>query len=179
MLICLCTPETTGDENKIFSGRMDFPLSKEGLGSAQNISDDFRSSVNHIFTSPSLGSIQFAELFGKFTIVSELADRAGGEYEGRRWDKLKKELPPKKYKLWQREWFSKPLLGETFQDINDRVLKTYKTVIRPILLRGDRVCVISHVDPLRVLLGNLSGLNEEAIMKMDIQPIPYIFRGPF
>ncbi len=179
MLICFTTPQTTGDEENRFTGRIGYPLTLEGLDQAREIAADYRSSVNRTFSSPCTGSVQLAELFGEFVILPELADRAAGEYEGRKWNELKKELPPRKYKLWQREWYAKPMFGETYQEIQDRVLKAYKRVLVPCLVKGDTVCVISHPDTLRVLLGHLGGLTEEATIKMTIQNLPYVFRGPF
>jgi len=55
----------------------------------------------------------------------------------------------------------------------------YKRIARPLLLRGDRVCLVSHAEPIRALVGYIGGMSEEATLKLDLHSVPYIFRGPF
>lgn len=178
MLVCIRVPETDGDHDNLFTGQIGYPLTNPGSVHARELAHDLKG-LDHVFSSPSTGAVQFAEMFGSFSVVPEFHDRSGGEYEGRSWLTLKKELPPKRYKLWNRDWFAKPPRGESYYEISERVIKAYERIVRPRLRQGDNIGIVSHTDPLRVLLGHLSGKNEDDILKMEIHPIPYVFHGPF
>ena len=181
MLTCIRHAESIGNAENHLSGQIDYPLSDIGSYQARDLGNELRGQFDLILSSPLLRATQTARAIGdNIVIIPEMIERSGGYYEGKTYTELKKLLPPRKYKLWQRDWYAAPLKGESFENVHARVIPAYQNRIRPLLKSGKRICLVSHSVVMKVLFGYLKNMSEEDIMKLDIQnALPYVFRGPF
>ena len=108
------------------------------------------------------------------TKVEELRERSGGSVEGMEYSEMRKLLAPRKYKLWQRDYFEAPPGGESFKDVEDRVLPYMKEYVFPLANDGKNVLVVAHAGVLRVILGYIKKASEPDIVKWNIEnAIPY------
>lgn len=180
-LVCVRHGESLGNVENRLSGQIDYPLSTLGTEQAHQIGQELTGQFDAIFSSPLIRATQTATLISpKYKTLPEMIERSGGSYEGMTFGELKKLLPPRKYKLWQRDWYSAPLHGESYQDVHDRVVPAFKKHILPLIQKGSRVALVGHSVVMKVLLGHLRGMTEKAIMDMPIEnAVPYVFRGPF
>ncbi len=181
MLILVRHGESIGNEENRFTGQADYPLSETGTLQAHKLAHEIRGQFDYVFSSPLLRASQTASLISpKSIIVPGMIERSGGDYEGKTYPELKKLLAPRKYKLWQRDWHAAPLHGESYQDVQDRVVPAFRKSILPYIQKGSRVCLVSHEVVTKVLLGHFLGLSEKATMELSIEhALPYVFRGPF
>lgn len=180
MLTLIRHAQSVGNEENRFSGRIDYPLTELGLKQAEEMCVHLVGQFDLIISSPLSRALHTASFLGVPKIIPELIERSGGEYEGKTFPELKKTLSPRKYKLWLREWYAAPPFGESYQDVKDRIWPIYDEQIKPLLISGRRICVVSHACVMKVLLGHLQGLDEPEIMNMHIaNATPYVFRGPF
>ena len=98
--------------------------------------------------------------------------------EGMKYSDMRKILPPKKYKLWQRDYFEAPPQGESFKDLEERVVPYFKEYVVPLVNEGKNVLLVAHAGVLRVLLGYIKKADEGDIVKWTIDnAVPYFMYG--
>lgn len=187
MLVLLRHPECIDNADDVMVGQRDSPLTKDGQIQAREAAEtlsDYR--FAHIYTSPLLRALDLTravvgrQKFGSaYTMVPELVERSGGSAEGKKYSQLKKELPPRKYKIWQREFFEAPPDGgESLHDVSERVLPWFKENVIPRISRNENVLVVAHSGVIRVIFGYLKQIEEAEIMKLPIEyAMPYFFYG--
>ena len=57
-----------------------------------------------------------------WTMAEELRERSGGSLGGLTYQEIRKKFAPRQYKLWQRDYFEAPPQGESYRDVEDRVI---------------------------------------------------------
>lgn len=111
-------------------------------------------------------------------LVEALAERRGGNVEGMAMEDIRAFLPPKRYKLWERDYFRNPPGGESLKDVEDRVRAWVEQVIWPMVEANKRALIVAQETPLRVLIGILRQAEPEEIIRLRIEPaIPYFWHG--
>jgi len=124
---------------------------------------------NHFATEQDLQNVVFAE---------ELRERSGGSVEGMKYSDMRKILPPKKYKLWQRDYFEAPPDGESMLDVHERVIPYMKEYVFPLANDGKNVLVVTHAHVIRSIIGHIKAADETDVMKWKIEnAMPYLFYG--
>lgn len=186
MLVLLRHPECVDNADDIMVGQRDSPLTTLGLQQAREAAEtlsDHR--FSHIYTSDLLRASDFTRtIVGRqkfpttYTMIHQLRERSGGYTEGKKYAVLKKELPPRKYKLWQRDYFEAPPGGESLDDVADRVIPWFKEYVIPRISRNEDILVVAHSGVIRVIFGYLKQIEEPEIMKLPIEhAMPYFFYG--
>ena len=113
-----------------------------------------------------------------WTLAEELRERSGGVLEGMTYPEIRKQFAPRQYKLWQRDYFEPPPQGESYRDVEDRVIPFAKEYIFPLVNEGKNVWVCTHKIPIQILVGYIKGLDEAAIMKLPVEnAMPYVLYG--
>ncbi|MDD4159852.1 MAG: histidine phosphatase family protein [Synergistaceae bacterium] len=122
-------------EGKIYYGSTDYPLSKEGIMTAKNLSDGLKNiNANAVFSSDLKRSVDTAEiaLSGKacnIKQVSGLREIHLGEWEGRTFDEVRSEWND----IYEKRGASfdsvRPPGGESFKDLQKRTVPAFKEIL--------------------------------------------------
>lgn len=180
-IVMVAHGEIETDVDLRFCGQIDSDLTLMGRRQASDVGEVLRSdNYDHVFVSDLFRATETARLIGYTDVIlsESLRERSGGEYEGYTFEELRDRLPPKSYKLWERDYFEAPLGGESIGDVYDRVVGFFNHTIRPLCSENTSVLIVAHPTPIMALLGYLKRFEEIEIPKITVHPtIPYVFRG--
>lgn len=110
--------------------------------------------------------------------AEELRERSGGLLEGREYKDIRQELPPKKYKLWRRDYFEAPPMGESLKDVEERVIPYLKNHVFPLVNEGKNVILVTSAGVIRTIICYIKSSDETEIVKLEIEnAMPYILYG--
>lgn len=186
MLVLIRHAECVANTENRKVGHTQSPLTPEGIKQAMELKDDmggykydavFSSDLERCqdTTSYALGHTHPRE---SWTLSEELRERSGGLLEGMTYQDIRKQFAPKYYKLWQRDYFEAPPQGESFKDVEDRVIPFFREYVVPLVNEGKNVWLCSHTIPMKVLIGYIKGMEEADIMKLPIEnAMPYVLYG--
>lgn len=186
MLVLLRHGQSVANAENRKAGHTNSPLTEEGKSQARDVQDTYRGySWDAIFCSDLVRCQDTLRIImgdrhppETWTLVEELRERSGGIYEGMTYPEIRKILPPKKYKLWQRDYFEAPQMGESMKDVEDRVIPYAREYIFPLVNEGKNVFVCTHHIPMKVLIGYIKGMNETDIPSLNIEhAMPYVTYG--
>lgn len=186
MLILLRHAQTTANRDNIKAGQLDVPLTDLGISQAKAAGQNLRGyTFNHVFSSDLNRCIDTTNLATEGRVpaediitAEELRERSGGLLEGMSYPDMRKMLPPKKYKLWQRDYFEAPPMGESMKDVEERVIPYMKEYVFPLVNENKTVLVCSHEVTLLVIIGYIKKAEEQDIVKLKIDNVvPYFFYG--
>lgn len=179
MLVMIRVGETLDErENRFPTG--DTRLTAQGYESAVDARDSLQGyRWDAVYCGPSQAAICTARCVRDPVIIRDaLADRSGGVLEGVGWEEIREMLPPKRYKLWERDYFRSPSGGESYKDIEDRLQVWCNRTLWPRLERNHHILVVRSETPLRVLLGLLKRMEPDEIFDTKFEPgIPYFWHG--
>jgi len=186
MLVLVRHGESEANANKIMAGQMNVPLTPEGRNQCRSILDLVLYNFDAVFTSDLERCLDSADLMiGKryprdtWIVAEELRERSGGLFEGRTYSDLRKELAPRTYKKWQRDYFEAPPMGESLKDVEHRVIPFCNEYVFPLIKERKDVIVFTHARVIQVLIGYLKGMDENEAIKLPIEnATPYFYRGP-
>lgn len=111
-------------------------------------------------------------------IIRNLAlnERDYGDLAGLNKDDAREKWGEEQVHIWRRSYDTPPPGGESLKDTADRVLPYYNEVIKPRILKGERVLIAAHGNSLRALTMELEGLSREEVLALNIAtgaPIAY------
>lgn len=188
MLILLSHGESTAQEDNIVSGQVNDPLSEcgkaEAIEAGKSLADY---DIDVVYCSDlercqdTANIVMAGNHFSdnvELILVQELRERSFGSLEGTPYPVVRKELPPKKYKLWNRDYFEAPPQGESLQDVEQRVIPFLKANAFPLADDNKNILVVTHNDVVKTIIGHLKKSDETDIIKWKIEnAIPYFFYG--
>lgn len=187
MLVLVRHGKTTDQEENRMSGQHDCLLCEEGQRQVNELGDNLADyEFDFIFSSDltrcreTTGAIinHSRRHVPDVMYAPELRERSGGSIEGMTYQEVRKLLPPKKYKLWRRDYFEAPPMGESLKDVEDRVLPFMKDHVFPNVNDNKHVLAIAHAGVLRTLICYLKACDESEIIKLEIEnAIPYFIYG--
>ena len=188
MLTLIRHGETEANVERRKTGQIETPLTENGISQAKSVAEDHNGyEYDYVFTSPlsrCVDTTQYA--IGQrhpqdtWIRVEELMERSGGVLEGMLYSDMRKTMPPRQYKLWQRDYFEAPPMGESMADVHDRVIPWFKENVLPLVNNGSNVWICTHDIVMKILIGYIKGLNEVEIPKLKIgNCVPYVLYGTF
>jgi len=185
MLILVRHGESESNANKTMAGQLNVPLTSEGRKQCRSILDLAFYNFDAVFTSDLERCLDTAEIMiGKrypkdtWIVAEELRERSGGLFEGRAYSDLRKELAPREYKKWQRDYFEAPPMGESLKDVEHRLIPFCQENVFPLMQEGKDVIIFTHARVIQVLIGYLKGMDETESIKLSIEnATPYFYRG--
>ena len=165
---------------------MNTPLTSEGRRQCRSIIDLVLYQFDAVFTSDLERCLDTADIMvGKryardtWIVAEELRERSGGLFEGRTYTDLRKELAPREYKKWQRDYYATPPMGESLEDVEKRVIPYCEEFIFPLVREGNDVLVFTHARVIQVLIGYLKDMDKKEAIRLPIEnATPYFYRGP-
>lgn len=188
MLIILSHGATVAQDDNIVSGQINDQLTESGkleaIEAGRSLADY---DIDVVFCSDlercqdTANIVMAGNNFSddvELVLVQELRERSFGSLEGTPYPVVRKELPPKKYKLWNRDYFEAPPQGESLQDVEQRVIPFLKENAFPLVDDNKTVLIVTHNDVVKTIIGHLKKAEETAIIKWKIDDaIPYFFYG--
>ena len=186
MLVLIRHAETVANTENRKTGWTNSPLTDQGTAQAKAIRPDMGAYKYDAVLLSDLERCQDTTWHAighshpreTWTLCEELRERSGGTLEGKTYQEIRKMFAPRQYKLWQRDYFEAPPQGESYRDVEDRVIPFAKEYIFPLVNEGKNVWVCTHQIPMQILIGFIKGLEEDAIMKLPIEHgMPYVLYG--
>lgn len=173
--------ETKANVYHLLFGHLDWDLTKNGIQQAKKAGAGLTSaqSYDYIISSPLKRAKHTATIIRKELVRVGLAptsrivtdknlmEKSEGKWEGKSfWDVRKED--PKNYKKWLKDPFkNKPPKGESVADLDRRVKKFHKTVLKK--YSGKNIIVASHSGPIRLFILNILKANIDKFWHLKIE----------
>jgi probable phosphoglycerate mutase len=155
-------------------GGIDAPLADLGRAQAQALAGELvaRGDIDRIISSPLLRTRQTAEIIARplgqdVEIVEGFAECAFGEWDGHTFSEVR-ERWPRELEEWLASTQVAPPGGESFEECQRRVLKAREIVIER--YPGERVLVVAHVTPIKVMVAHAVGAPLDSLYRMELPP---------
>ncbi len=188
MLILLSHGSSVAQEDNIVSGQVNHLMSEAGREEATDAGRSLADyDIDYVFCSDLercqdtanivLATNNFSDNV-EMELVQELRERSYGSLEGTPYPEVRKALPPRKYKLWNRDYFEAPPQGESLQDVEQRLIPFLKETVFPLVDDNKNVLLVTHNDVIKTIIGHLKKSDETDIIRWNIEnAIPYFFYG--
>lgn len=155
-------------------GGMDVPLAEIGRRQAAAVANELvaRGGVDAIVSSPLLRTRQTAEIIGArlglpVAIEEDFAECSFGEWDGRTFAEVEARWP-ELIDEWLRSTHVAPPGGESFQQVRERVNRARARVVST--HPAQRVAVVSHVTPIKVMVGLAIDAPLNTLFRMELAP---------
>ncbi len=155
-------------------GGYDAPLAPLGIQQAQALAGEIaqRDAIDRIIASPLLRTRQTAAFVaGRLGMTVEIeegfAECAFGEWDGYTFAEVKERWPVE-LEEWLASTSVAPPGGESFEQCRDRVERARSRVVTA--YPGERVLVVSHVTPIKVLASIAVGAPLQSLYRMELMP---------
>jgi len=163
---------TESNKKKIYAGRSNENLSKEGIDNLLKIGEKLKKlKIEKILSSPIRRAIQTSEILNTFLKVTIKIEKDFEEMRLGPWEGLSEEQVAIKFPIEWKIWNSKPselmLDGrETLKELQLRALRGIKDVTN----NSDcsRILVVTHVALIRVLIIYYNNLSMDSYRKINI-----------
>ena len=147
------------EEGRVQGQGLAIPLTNEGKEQARILAKNLRQmSFDKIFTSTALRAIETAqsirEAHGKvpYLEIQELNERSKGIAEGMQNEEFSQKYP-EIIQQWEEEIDARPVGGENFEDVHNRVIPVLETHVKE--YPGSVLLYVIHGNVIRVLLGHM------------------------
>ena len=188
MLVLVRHGESVANAQNLVRGQMDFDLTPLGREQAleagtaiRDIQFDIAIRSELIRARHTMELLLRRNKFANQTKIEEspaLSERSEGTLEGLRFDEVRKLLPPKRYKIWKREYFEAPPGGESMADLADRILPYMRQHVYPLMRGNKTILLVRHEEVMQIIIGDLKQMDEDEVMQWRPEnAMPYLFRG--
>jgi 2,3-bisphosphoglycerate-dependent phosphoglycerate mutase len=182
-LVLLRHGQSVWNQENIFTGWVDVPLSPVGEEEAKNAQKALSGyHFDAVFTSTLKRAIDTAKIVlglkkpAVFVSSDALNERHYGELQGKNKDEMREHYGEKQVQIWRRGFNERPPGGESLKDTCERVLPFFKEQILPRLILGETILVAAHGNSLRALVKFLENLSDEAIVGLEIPTgVPLVY----
>lgn len=155
-------------------GGVDVPLAQIGERQAAAVAEELvdRGGVDVIVSSPLQRTRQTAQIIGDrlglaVHIDDDFAECSFGEWDGRTFAEVEARWPDL-IDEWLRSTHVAPPGGESFQQVRDRVNRGRARVVST--YPGQRVLIVSHVTPIKVMVGLAIDAPLHTLFRMELAP---------
>jgi 2,3-bisphosphoglycerate-dependent phosphoglycerate mutase len=190
-LVLIRHGQSTWNAENRFTGWVDVPLSELGRKEAQRAGEQLAAEglcAGRAFTSSLRRAIDTGaivlEALGQGTLEQtrawQLNERFYGALTGRNKDDARREFGAAQVHAWRRGYDVHLPGGENLKDTTRRVLPYFEAQVLPATREHDVVLVTAHGNSLRAIIKVLGGLDDEAIMAVEVptgKPIVYTLAG--
>lgn len=163
--------QTKANKLRLLFGQLDWDLDKDGIKQAHHAASILSKlkNVDYLISSPLKRTKHTAKIIAKKLVRAGLApakkiildknliEKSEGTWEGKSFWQVR-EQDPKNYYKWIKDPFrNKPPKGESVLNLNKRVKKFYRTVLKK--CSGKNIIVVAHSGPIRLFILNLLKTN--------------------
>lgn len=168
----------TSEWNKLgkWTGWTDIGLAEEGYADAKRTGEALRDiAIDCAFVSDLKRAQEtFTEICRTFekpdikTIIeAAIKERNYGDFTGKNKWEVQKEIGEEAFQKLRRGWDVKIPQGETLKDVYARVIPYYESHIKPELLAGKNIAIVSSGNSLRALVKYLEGIPDDKIAELE------------
>jgi len=164
--------ETDGNQKKIYRGRWDLPLNKNGKSQVQKAGQALKSiRLDAIYTSPLKRAVQTAEAISAHQDVEPEEDESLIDIDYGEWTKLPDAEVAEKFHDQYRQWKQSP---ETVLFPGGEGLPSVRARVQPALKRmaeehpDQTIALASHRVPIKLLLCSALGLEDSSFWQIQI-----------
>ena len=166
--------ETQWNREEIFRGRVELPLTEEGIQQAEALAASLSGEkLAAIYCSPLARTKQTAEILGRSAGLApapreEFIDMSYGEWEGKPLAEVQRDYP-KLFASWHRtpETF-RPPGGESMQEVRARAFPALQALLA--VHPGQTIAVVTHRVISKILLCAVMGLGDSAFWLIRQDP---------
>jgi 2,3-bisphosphoglycerate-dependent phosphoglycerate mutase len=167
LLILVRHGETTWNALDRLTGTADISISKVGRKQAQRTAKLIHPYAPTLSYVSSLKRTRqtFNEIASllpppKLSLITtdQLNERDCGDYTGYAKENLKELIGKEEITLLESDWCYTPPNGESLMDVHERVISFFNGNVVPDLRQNKDVLIVSHYNPMRLLMGYLEGL---------------------
>ena len=150
--------QTKANKDRLLFGQLNWDLNNEGVIQARRAAHKLsKVKPDYIISSPLKRAIHTAKIIAlgrkpvsKIIIDKNLMEKSEGLWEGKNYWEVRKD-DPKGYKQWLKDPYrNKPPRGESVVDLDKRVNKFYKIVLKK--YAGKNIIVVCHSGPIRLFI---------------------------
>lgn len=157
--------ETKANVKQLLFGHLDWDLTVKGIKQAKNVGASLALAqrYDYIISSPLKRAKHTAKIIAKclpakkIIIDKNLIEKSEGIWEGKDFWDVRKNDSTNYYKWLKNPFKNRPPKGESVSDMDKRVKKFYKTVLKK--YPGKNIIVVSHSGPIRLFILNVLKAN--------------------
>lgn len=161
----------------LWTGHTDVHITDEGRDEARRAGARLKDIEIHVVHTSEL--VRTHQTFDEIQTVIERADivperhsalneRHYGTYTGKNKWEVKDEVGEETFLRIRRSWDEPIPEGESLKDVHARVVPHYEENIKPHLVSGRNVLIVSHGNTLRALVKHLDAIHDDAIADVEI-----------
>lgn len=179
LLVLVRHGESEGNQNNIFTGWRDLPLTERGRAEAREVASRLATAgigFDVAFCSALGRARESADVIlrelgqsAEIRASSSLNERDYGELTGLNKTDAAARWGAEQVRLWRRSFDQRPPGGESLRETAARVVSFYQDEILPLLVGGQRVLVVAHGNSLRALIMKLEGLGSKEIEGVELR----------
>jgi 2,3-bisphosphoglycerate-dependent phosphoglycerate mutase len=165
--------ESCYNKRKIFTGRIDSVLTKEGHIHAKSLAKKLsKKQIDLVYTSPLKRAKQTLEHILKYhpdTKVTEdgrIIERDYGDLSGKSKEKYRRENS-ELYPIFHRSYTTSPPGGESMLEVEGRILPFIKEVVEKMKKEHINVLIVAHSNSIRPVIRYFEGLTEKEMMNLE------------
>ena len=168
--------QTKANKERLLFGQLDWDLNNEGIKqSKQAASKLSKIKADYIISSPLKRALHTANIIAvavgfkptAIIIDRNLIEKSEGSWEGKSYWQIRKD-DPKGYKQWLKDTFrNRPPKGESVLDLDRRVKKFYKTVLKK--YNNKKIIVVCHSGPIRLFILHLLKANIDKFWHLKVE----------
>ena len=169
--------QTNANKNGLLFGRLDWDLNTDGIKEAKNISIKLSEALKNInihclISSPLNRAKHTAKIISKklniknITIDKDLTEKSEGLWEGKTFWQVRNEDHANFLRWITNPLRNKPPKGESTYDLNLRVQKFYKLILKK--YTGKNIIVVAHSGPIKLFLLKILGLPIEKFWNIKV-----------
>ena len=185
-LILMRHGQSEWNKHNLFTGWVDIPLSKEGIGEAIKAGKSMADMPIDIIFVSSLIRAQMSAMEGKLeewsqiytphvkeNIIpvytsSKLNERMYGKLQGLNKQETVDKYGAEQVKIWRRSYDVAPPEGESLEMTAARAIPYFTEKVLPLLNRGKNVLISAHGNSLRAIVMSLLKLSKEQVLELEI-----------
>lgn len=159
-------------KEKCYIGVTDIPLDKEGIAQAYKLKNFFSSiDVEKAYVSPLTRCVQTADIILQDrniekVLVKEFTEINMGQWEGKSFKYIKTLFPEEFKKRGESLDTYIPPEGESFKQVEARVLPTYRSIIQN---NNGNLLIVAHAGVNRVILSNILSMSLSSTFELEQQ----------
>ncbi len=177
--------QTYYNRNKYFTGWKDSKLTPQGYKDARKVARALKNEKIDIAFETRLSRsketlnevIKYHPECQEIIVDDRMIERSYGKLQGRSHKKVIEEVGQKKYDIWHRSYSTPPPGGESVKDVEKRVNKFIKDLLKLIKKEKVNVAISAHGNSMRPFRKHFEKLTNEQMMKLENPwDKPFIYR---
>ncbi len=163
--------EVENSGEKRYNGHIDIDITDRGVQQMHRLAGLLaEKELSAVYASDLIRSVRGARIIAEgrgliFTPVRELRERSVGAWEGLTAEEIR-ERYPEEYAAWRSDFLNyRPPRGECLQDVQDRVLQAYRSMVNR--HPGQEIALLLHGGVNRIILADALGMDLRNLFRID------------